>query len=244
MKKLVGLCLALLVSGCGDSVPDEGDLKKFLGESFGTCSNIKVANVKKINGYPEEQYYKVEYSYEIKADAAGMKKLIEQYEREVVTAQNWDKERAAHEEHNSIMHEELNVLRNAYINGAPKRDISVRLSNAEEAELWKRREAWDAQHLPAIEQKKKAIDDAVKAQWQGQQGREPLRLVSNTASSVEAWYREGCGPNIQRFTNGIIQDQRVAAEQSNDQTKLFELSEIGMQGVITMRKTENGWQAL
>lgn len=64
MHKRLLLCSALALAGCNSS-PSNGDLENFLEPKFAACQNIKVIDIAKTNGYEEDGYYRVDFTYGI-----------------------------------------------------------------------------------------------------------------------------------------------------------------------------------
>ncbi len=89
MKKLLLLCSALALAGCNSS-PSTSDVEKFLEPKFASCQNIEVVDIKKTNGYEEDGYYRVKYTYGI---------ALKDVRQLNAMKQTWETEKAASELH-------------------------------------------------------------------------------------------------------------------------------------------------
>jgi len=58
---------ALLTSGCGSGTPSDSDIERALGSGVPNCDigYVVASNVKKTNGMPDGQSYRVTYSYDL-----------------------------------------------------------------------------------------------------------------------------------------------------------------------------------
>lgn len=252
MKKLLLLCSALALAGCNSS-PSTGDVEKFLEPKFASCENIKIIDIKKTNGYEEDGYYKVEYSYGIALkDASQLKKMkaIWQQEQErsaqaQVAYAERDKTVAALRTQIEAMEEESAPRYEQFDDGQlhHSQGISaVRVLTPREqhsAAL----NAWRLNPPEALRQKQeelKAYEQAFRAQW----GNHSYQFLSKVDTAVSKFYRLGCPGASYKFTEDMLQGQARAAYQTDDLSHWFEQHEIQMKGSVTMRKTENGWRAL
>lgn len=69
--KLLQITIALaalaIISGCGNSKPSSGDIKKSLERDFSGCKNIGISSAKKTNGAEiSDKLYSVDYEFTIK----------------------------------------------------------------------------------------------------------------------------------------------------------------------------------
>lgn len=252
MKKLLLLCSALALAGCKSS-PSTGDVEKFLEPKFASCENIKVIDIKKTNGYEEDGYYRVEFSYGIALKDAGQlkeMKAIWQQEQErssqakVAYAERDQKVAAlrkqidALEEESAPRYEQFDDGQLHHSQGiSATRVLTPQEQHSAALDAWRRN---PPEPLRQKQEELKAYEQAFREQW----GNNSYQFVGQVGSTVSKFYRQGCPGTSYKFTEGMLQGQARAADQNNDHTHWFEKREIQMRGTVTMRKTENGWRPL
>lgn len=75
MTKRLLLYSPLALTGC-NSVPGNSDLENSLEPKFASCQNIKLVDIQKTNGYEEDGYYRVEFTYGVALkDASQLKEM-------------------------------------------------------------------------------------------------------------------------------------------------------------------------
>lgn len=252
MKKLLLLCSALTLAGCNSS-PSTGDVEKFLEPKFASCENIKVTNIKKTNGYEEDGRYRVEYNYGITLkDASKLQAMKQIWETEKAASQLHQEESKQHYGEVEALKEEILALEREFDRNVPSprqntfstTGHSFYLTPDQQAAYEAAIESHNQQRPAIIFQKQERLE-ALKASWSAKLSNTPNpELLTNEGAAVYKFYRQGCPSTSYKFTEGMLQDQAQAANQSNDPSRWFEASKILMKGSVTMRKTENGWRAL
>lgn len=252
MHKRLLLCSALALAGCNSS-PSNGDLENFLEPKFAACQNIKVIDIAKTNGYEEDGYYRVEFTYGIALKDAGqlqeIKTLWQQEQERSAQAKTAYAER---EQRVALLRKEIETLEQA---SAPRfeqfddgqmhhsQGISATRVLTPREQYLAALDAWRNHPPEALrlkQQELKAYEQAFKDQW----GNYSYQFLGQVGPAVSRFYRQGCPSTTYKFTQGMLEGHAQAAEQSNDPSHWFEARELHMKGSVTMRKTENGWRAL
>ncbi|CAM4221639.1 Lipoprotein [Comamonas aquatilis] len=252
MKKLLLLCSALALAGCNSS-PSTGDVEKFLKPKFASCENIKVVDIKKTNGYEEDGYYRVEYTYGITLKDEGQlkeMKTIWQQEQErssqaKVAYAERDKKVAALRKQIEALEDESAPRYEQFDDGQlhHSQGISATRVLTPQEQHSAALNAWRLNPPEPLRQKQeelKAYEQAFRDQW----GNYSPQFLGQVGAAVSKFYRQGCPGTSYKFTEGMLQGQAQAANQTDDLSHWFEQREIQMKGSMTMRKTENGWRAL
>lgn len=252
MKKLLLLCSALALAGCNSS-PNTGDVEKFLEPKFASCENIKVVDIKKTNGYEEDGYYRVEYTYKVELKNASQLHAMKQtWETEKASSQLHREESKQHYGEVEALKEEILALEREFDRNVPfpgqnsfsTTGRSFYLTPDQQAAYEAAIESRNQQRPAIIFQKQEQLE-ALKAAWSAKLSSTPRpELLTNEGAAVSKFYRQGCSGASYKFTQGMLQGQAQAANQSNDPSRWFEASKVLMKGSVTMRKTENGWRAL
>ena len=252
MKKLLLLCSALALAGC-NSAPDNSDVENFLKPKFASCENIKVVDIKKTNGYKEDSYYRVEYTYGIALkDAAQLKEMKAMWQQEQerssqakVAYAERDKKVAALRKQIEAMEEKSAPRYEQFDDGQlhHSQGISATRVLTPQEQYSAALDAWRLNPPEPLRQKQeelKAYEQAFRDLW----GNYSPQFLGQVGSAVSKFYRQGCPSASYKLTEGMLQGQAQAADQTNDPSHWFEAHEIQMKGKVTMRKTENGWRAL
>lgn len=252
MKKQLLICSALALAGCS-SAPDTADVEKFLEPNFASCQNIEIVDIKKTNGYEEDGYYKVEFTYNIELkDPSMLKALLKTYEQEKESKLTWLAAMAAYNKQEGPLHEEIGRLYKEYEAQGPRPNqfsndgsdypYGSRLQEYEMAvKQWKQ-----LNPPPAIWQQKKDELEQLYADRSTLRQQQPHgKIYPHADTAVESLYLKGCpSGTYMKFMRGIFNAPRQAAQSHQDPTYWFKEYEIQMQGIVTMRKTDNGWRAL
>ena len=114
MKKRLLICSALALAGCSSS-PGTGDVEKFLEPKFASCENIEIVDIKKTNGYEEDGYYRVEFTYGIELkDPSKLKQLLHTHEQEKESVRTWLEATEARKKHISFLQREIDRIYDEY----------------------------------------------------------------------------------------------------------------------------------
>ena len=114
MKKRLLICSALALAGCSSS-PGTSDVKKFLEPKFASCENIEIVDIKKTNGYEEDGYYRVEFTYGIELkDPSMLKQLLHTHEQEKESVRTWLEATEARKKHISFLQREIDRIYDEY----------------------------------------------------------------------------------------------------------------------------------
>ena len=231
MKKLTALSLLTIsLAACGASnKPETADVKAAMEGVFKGCKNIKVANVKKINGYVHprlENGYVVEYEYTITykkpSDYADLRKI-------------YDDEKKMRNEGLGSSLEQAQKKMNFY--------LEVQQKAREEGDSEKAMQAG----RNFVEANNQARELAKKSENFLQNA----KVYGNVAVNVNRWYFEGCDSDgIKPFVpagymaahpHGFILMLNIGLKTS-DSDGWFEIGDIPMKGEVSLRKTDNGWR--
>lgn len=253
MKKLLLLCSALALAGCNSS-PSTGDIEKFLEPKFASCQNVAVVDIKKTNGYEEDGYYRVEYTYGIELnDPSVLTDFLQTYEQEKENMLAWQATMDNYDQRERSLFDEIDQLKREHSGRAPRREQfstngdSLSLSGDQEQEYFAALDQWKAQNPPpdVIKEKTAELNEIYEDRPKKRDAKPRLKLFRNADTAMESHYLKGCpGSTYIKFMQGIFDAPRQAAQSNQDARSWFKEYEIKMQGSVTMRKTENGWRAL
>jgi len=252
MTKRLLLCSALALAGC-NSAPGNSDLENFLEPKFASCQNIKLVDIQKTNGYEEDGYYRVEFTYGVALkDASQLKEMktvwLQEQERSTqaqVASAERNQQVAALRKQIEALEEESAPRYEQFDDGQlhHSRGISATRVLTPQEQYSAALDAWRRNPPEALRQKQeelKAYEQAFRDQW----GNNSYQFQGQVGAAVSKFYRQGCADASDKFTRSMLQGHAQAADQSNDPGHWFEAREIQMKGSVAMRKTENGWRAL
>lgn len=239
--------------GCNSS-PSTGDVEKFLEPKFASCENVKVTNIKKTNGYEEDGYYRVEYTYGIELkDPSALKDFLQTYEQEKENMLAWQTAMDNYDQREHSLVDEIDRMKREHLGQGPKREQfstngdSLYLSRDQEQEYFAALDQWKAQNPPPnlIKEKTAELSQIYEERPKKREMKPHLKFFRNADTAMESHYLKGCpGGTYMKFMRGIFDGPRQAAQSNQDARYWFKEYEIKMQGSATMRKTENGWRAL
>lgn len=252
MKNLLLLCSALSLAGCNSS-PSNSDLENFLEPKFASCQNIKLVDIKKTNGYEEDNHYRVDFSYGIELkDASRLKEIkaiwLQEHERSIQAQTAY----AERDQRVAAMRQEIQALEKE---SAPRyeqfddrklnyfQSLSTADGRARQDQYLAALNAWrlnPPEELRKKQEELKTYEQAFREQW----GHYKYQILGKVDSTISRFYRQGCHIASSKFTEGMLLAHSKAAEQTDDISQWFEIRPIQMKGSVTMRKTENGWRAL
>lgn len=249
MKKLLLLCSALALAGCNSS-PSTGDVEKFLEPNFASCQNIEVVDIKKTNGYEDDGYYRVEFTYGIELkDPSVLKGFLQTYEQEKESMSVWQAAIDARKKQITFIQNEIGRISREYEaqqpqghqfsnDGTPYASPDRRKEYFAAVEEWRqqnpRPSAWQERH-----------DELEQLYADGPPEKPTQKVFMNHDSVVQNHYLKGCpGGTYMKFMRGIFDAPRQAVQSNQDIRYWFQEYKVKMQGSVTMRKTESGWRAL
>jgi hypothetical protein len=251
---------SLALAGCSNT-PSTGDVERVLETAVASCQNVEVTKVKKTNGYEKDGYYHVEYAYSLKLkDEDKLAKLKNTWLEEKQRAAEFIPARDAHEQRVHEIEEEIGRIEATF---EGKRPNAAQFSSSGRPfyELPDHeRRAYDAaerqwldERSAATEGKRKEIDDLKRA-WNEERAKVPSPTVLGSEGNVlYAFLSRGCSQAGWKYATGLFSAYTEAVGQANanvpvggttDRSGWFDKQSAEMTGVMTMHKTENGWQAL
>lgn len=222
MKKQLLLCSALALAGCSSS-PSTGDIEKFLEPKFANCQNIEVVDIKKINGYEDDGYYRVEYSYAVKLkNPKALKRMLEQWQEEKALDLQLKQEQADFYSAEEKLKQEIVALRKEFAQRIPnvnsndffnpRNIVSREESDAYQAAVDARKEQEDAfinEKVTELAALKNAWLERVKV-------KRNFGFLRNEPSATQAFYYKGCSREAVKFSRPIFDYPSTAAHQAND----------------------------
>lgn len=246
MKKQFTICCAIALAGCS-AAPSEGDIEDFMRAKFASCQNIVLKDVKKTNGYAEDDYYAVEFTYSLKVKEP--KKLREKKELLIQETEHQARASVTNQELARLVSDLEHEMQKLDWAGYPKTNefdrLYPHLPIEERTSLLHAAQAEYVRNPPAeIQQKRQALraqKDALEAQHESSSG---YQIYGNVWSVAENFYLAGCSGSARRFMQPLVNAPRAAANAHNDPTRWFDEYDIQMTAQVPMRKTENGWRAL
>lgn len=247
MKKRLLICSALALAGCSSS-PGTGDVEKFLEPKFASCENIEIVDIKKTNGYEEDGYYRVEYTFRVKLKKPSqLKAMLEQWQQEKVEVVQFLEEQAQFYEAKRALDQEIEALEREFATQYPFQKSS-RFSdmNDEERDAYKRAQhAWTMQ-LDAFTKPKRDELDALEKAWQARRSAKTSDspLLGNERDASLIFYYKGCPRDAFRMSEVMFTSAARASNQTNDPSHWFQEINGSLEGTVTMRKTDKGWRAL
>lgn len=244
MKKQLTLCCAIFLAGCS-SAPSEGDIEDFMQAKFSSCKNIMVKDVAKKNGYEENDYYVVDFSYNLKVKEPKI--LSDKKQQFIEEMEQKTKASASMKEIAQIVSDLEHEIQKLDWAGYPKTNdfdkLYAHLPVEERTSLLHAAQEEYTRNPPAELQRKRQELKIQKEALDVQREIFPrTQIVGNVWSVVENVYQEGCSPSAKRFMRPLLSAPREAANAYNDQTRWFDEYDIQMTAKIPMHKTENGWR--
>lgn len=252
MTKRLLLCSALALAGC-NSAPGNSDLENFLEPKFASCQNIELVDIQKTNGYEEDGYYRVEFTYGVALkDASQLKTMKATWQQEQERSAQAKTAYAERDQKVSALRKQIEALEEESTPRYEQFDdgqlhhsqgISATRVLTPQEQYSAALDAWRRNPPEPLRQKQeelKAYEQAFRDQW----GNNSYQFLGQVGAAVSKFYRQGCSGASYKFTEGMLQGQAQAADQSNDPGHWFEARDIQMKGSVAMRKTENGWRAL
>lgn len=242
MKKKLFLCTALALAGCS-TAPGSSDLENFLEPKFSSCKNVKVIDIKKIDGYEEDGYYHVEFKYGIEVtDKKKLRELKNTLNEEI---EHEAKASIAYKERGQVFQKIKSEISALHANNFPRREKFdekyPNLPQQERNDLFEQALAnWPPAEIKKKEQELELYEENFHEQW----GKYKYRIFGSAGNVANNFYFEGCSHAATKFMRGLISAPASAVQSHNDQTRWFDEYDIQMTAKVPMRKTENGWRAL
>jgi hypothetical protein len=243
LKKLILVGLALSLSGCGDSAPDTGDIKDYLADQSSSCQHLLVTNVKKTNGYQDEDRYRVDFEFSIKTkDQNLLKELRKTYLQDQVTEEE-------NKELNRVRGDQVAALASEII-ALEKEDARTRpmpstyerrnrnpygsaLTTEQMAQYYADVDEWRANTPQNLIAKRAELETLKSA---------PMKYGEIKKYSIQNTVQAGCSYSF-RDTSISFASNAINAVEGRNEAWLGK-QEVDMTGFVRMRKTENGWKAL
>lgn len=242
MKNRILLCsvLTFALVGC-NSAPSNSDLEGYLKPKFDGCQNLKVVDIKKTNGYQEDGYYRVEFSYGLELKDPGLLDTLRN---------RWIEEKEMAKKHKEAM-ENLYAARDALEKeieiAAQGIGMNVRFTSLSTG-IIVRKQGFDediTHETPVFLQEKiNTWKNIVKDIDQEIENQKPYKILGNEETIVYRSYYNGCKPSVKHFTKSLFEGQQIALLRSNDKATLFDEYTVKVNFILPMRKTENGWRAI
>lgn len=243
VKIAAAAAFGIILSACS-SEPSTGDIEKYLESRFEGCQNVKVVDVDKTNGYPNEQLYVVEYKYTIKnKNISELEKLEKIYaeNKKIQDEINSDIQRTR-EATGEIFKQVLSAYFKIEEPGKPSYFEFYRISNDRGlAEEESRFNQWEPQSEAAANYKKLYLEyldtvrEIVRVDKENEAKKKPYGYAYR---QVSAFYRQGC------IHSQIMPDLTEIITADFASPDWYQAGDINMTAKMHMRKTEKGWMGL
>lgn len=261
MKCRLLILASAILAGCSDT-PSSGDIKETLASAVSSCKNVEVFDVKKTNGFQDDGFYRVEYTYGARLkDEKSLKKMKELWEEEKHRDAEYKVARAAYEEKEKAIKSEIEAIEASF--GAlfrakhPREDAILSKPRGYDNEsIDAHKAAMDvfySERSDALGEKEKKLKE-LKLEWDKSREGVPSSVIrGNEGAAMYKFYREGCSSQGIKYIEGLSRAHAELVERANtgvwpesrwDQSLWFEAQEVKMNGVMPMRKTEQGWRTI
>lgn len=262
MKAKLLILASAILAGCSDT-PSSGAIEKALESAVASCKNVEVFDVKKTNGFQDDGFYRVEYSYGVRLkDAGQLKKMKELWNEEKRRDAEYRPAYAEYQQKVLQVQTEIDAIKKAFWEQRPlQKDFpphpnwqsngiySNILHPAYEAALEEHR-----QKEYAAKQPKEKELDALEAAWTQSRAQVPSpRIFGKLSNAIGSLYHEGCSSEAWKYVGDAMVAHGNLVRRANppdvkegemDASLYFEVQEINMSGVMPMRKTEQGWRKI
>lgn len=257
MKAKLLILASAILAGCSDT-PSSGAIEKALESAVASCKNVEVFDVKKTNGFQDDGFYRVEYSYGVRLkDAGQLKKMKELWNEEKRRDAEYGPAYAEYQQKVGQVQAEIDAIEKTFWEQRPlEKDFPPSYSSnfnirhpAYEAALEEHR-----QKKYAAKQPKEKELEALEAAWTQSRAEVPSpRIFGKLSNAIGSLYREGCSSEAWKYVGDAMVAHGNLVRRANppdvkekemDASLYFEVQEIGMNGVMPMRKTENGWRKI
>lgn len=244
MKKRILLCSALsfALTGCNSS-PSNSDLEAYLEPKFDSCKNLKIVDIKKTNGYQEDGYYRVEFSYGLELkDSSLLDTMRNQWKEEKEESERRLEKNKKFLETRETLEAEIKKIADEFELHAPY------IPSSDEIIVFKRGlSAEIAPEIPLPLQEKINIwKKLVESREQEINNQKPFKIFGNEETIIYRNYYNGCNPSVKQFTKNLFEGQQLASlrSENKDPELLFDEYKVKVTLTIPMRKTENGWRVI
>ena len=202
MKKLLLLCSALALAGCNSS-PSTGDLENFLEPKFASCQNIKVVDIKKTNGYEDDGYYRVEYTFGVELkQPSQLTAMLEQWEQEKALDLQITQEQGQFYDAEEALKQEIWALKREFATQYPpirsqdysssSRPYTNDMTDEEQDAYTKALNARELQEEAFTEPKRDELEALQKA-WSARAAvTRDFKLLRNERDAALSFYYKGC----------------------------------------------------
>lgn len=252
MKAKLLILASAILAGCSDT-PSSGAIEKALESAVASCKNVEVFDVKKTNGFQDDGFYRVEYTYGVRLkDAGQLKKMKELWNEEKRRDAEYRPAYAEYQQKVEALQKEIDAIDASFRSAFPG-SVGRQLSPTEEAAEKIALEEYYAKKSAARQPKEKELD-ALKAAWAQSRAQVPSpRIFGQLTNAMASLYHEGCSSEGWKYVGDAMVAHGNLVRRANppdvkelemDVNLYFEVQEIGMNGVMPMRKTEQGWQKI
>jgi len=230
------------LTGCS-TAPGNSDIEKFLKPKFSSCSNVRVIDIKKTDGYEENDYYYVEFKYGIEVKSKDKLRELKKILNEEIEYEK--KSSIAYTERGRVFQKIKSEISAISVNNFPRREKfdekHPNLSQQERNNLFEQALAdWPPAEIKKKEQELEIYEENFHEQW----GKHKYRIFGSAWDVANKFYFEGCSYSATNFMRGLINAPAEAVKMDNDQTRWFDEYKIQMTAKVPMRKTESGWRVL
>jgi flavin-binding protein dodecin len=248
--KLLIVASAIL-AGCSNT-PSSGDIEKAVQGAVASCRYVEAVDVKKTNGVQDDGYYRVDYTYRVRLKDSGvLKKLQKTWMEEKRRNDEYITARAAYEEKERAITNEIEAIKASFSAKFPREeDFSLTRrydleGSKENIAAYKAAVAAHYSEESAARAPKEKELDELKREWDKSRSEVPSPFIfGNEGHAMYVFYREGCSSNGIKYIEGLSQAHAELVDRSKDVNLWFEAQEVNMNGVMPMRKTENGWRRI
>jgi flavin-binding protein dodecin len=251
------LVASALLAGCSDT-PSSGDIEKALNTATGACKNLEVVDVKKTNGYQDEGFYRVEYTYNIEfKDESKLKQLYKMWLSERDQKEQQRERLKLRELKLKELKDELRASSESLGPQPQQQDFGgdgsdlqmIRMSTSQVAAYREATRAWEVRRDSALAPKQQEIQDLHRS-WVEEDAKLPkLTVLGREDVAIRELYGEGCSSAAFDYVRHVFPPLgnllRVDADgKLIDPAPIFEFKKTQVKGVMPMRKTENGWRKI
>ena len=253
MKRKFLILASAILAGCSNT-PSSGNVEKAMEAAVASCENVEVFDVKKTNGFQDDGFYRVEFTYGVRLkDAGQLKKMKELWNEEKRRAAEYIPAHAEYQQKVEALKKEIAAISTASYQSSFPATVGRQLSQSEEAAEKIALAEYHAKESAAREPKEQELA-ALEAAWKNSRAEVPReRIFGNVYDVMFSLYMAGCSSEAWKYVGGAMTEHWNLAKRANppnvkeremDVSLFLEVQEVGMNGVMPMRKTEQGWQKI
>ncbi|MDN2675906.1 hypothetical protein [Janthinobacterium sp. SUN033] len=251
MKAFYLIIAPLILSGCSNT-PSTSDVEQVLESAVASCQNIEVAKINKTNGYEKDGYYRVEYEYVLHLkNKEGLAKLKNAWLEDKAREAEFGPARAEYERQVREVESEIAKIEATFQETSPYREIPRGLSPSAQREYDAAQSQWQDERAAATKGSRDKLDELARV-WKEDRAKVPRsQVLRNEGEVMQAFFSRGCTQAGWKYASGLFNahasavGQEVAKTPAGlpvDRSSWFEEKTAEMTGVMTMHKTEKGWQ--